>query len=167
MNKGLAQQKDAFIQLINQHQRVIHKVCSMYTHADQAHEDLFQEVMLQLWKAYPSFRHESKVSTWIYKVALHTALTALRKTKRKDKLRAENEYTFQQLQQTEDTEKADRLATLEQAIKSLHAGERAIVLLYLEEKSYKEMAEILGISESNVGVRINRIKKKLKSIVIS
>lgn len=153
--------KEQFSALIVAHQKLIYKVCHMYADLPEDVEDLFQEIVLNLWRAYPSFENRSQVGTWLYRVALNTAITRLRKVKRRDgnesdidwsTLRAENSTYDQELQ------------TLYDAIKQLNKVEKALVVLYLEDRSYREMAEIMGISENYVGVQLNRIKKKLKQL---
>ncbi len=153
-----------FLSLIEQHQGILHKVCSLYTDDDEAHKDLFQEVMLQLWRGFPRFRNESKVTTWMYRVALHTAISALKKKKRSEK------YLQQQQDKSKDPLedphlKQDNHELLHYAMNRLNTNEKALIMLYLEGKNYREIAEIIGISENNVGVRLNRVKKKLKQLM--
>lgn len=137
----------------------------MYCDDIQDSEDLFQEIVLQLWKSYSGFKGESKVSTWMYRVALNTAITRLRKAKRRpDYLRIIHDNV------NVADGGSDRLdlqydVELQLAINTLNKFDRALMMLYLDEKSYSEISEIMGITESNVGVKINRIKNKLKSIL--
>jgi RNA polymerase sigma-70 factor, ECF subfamily len=137
----------------------------MYCHDRQDSEDLFQEIVLQLWKSYSGFKGESKVSTWMYRVALNTAITRLRKAKR----RPDSQRIIHDNVNVADGEN-DRLdlqydAELQLAINTLNKFDRALMMLYLDEKSYGEISEIMSITESNAGVKINRIKNKLKSIL--
>jgi len=137
----------------------------MYCDDRQDSEDLFQEIVLQLWKSYSGFKGESKVSTWMYRVALNTAITRLRKAKR----RPDNQRIIHDNVNVADGG-SDRLdlqydAELQLAINMLNKFDRALMMLYLDEKNYSEISEIMGITESNVGVKINRIKSKLKSIL--
>lgn len=137
----------------------------MYCDDRQDSEDLFQEIVLQLWKSYPGFKGESKVSTWMYRVALNTAITRLRKAKR----RPDSQRIIHDNVNVTDGE-SDRLdlqydAELQLAINTLNKFDRALLMLYLDEKGYGEISEIMGITESNVGVKINRIKNKLKLIL--
>ncbi|MFD2515571.1 RNA polymerase sigma factor [Pontibacter locisalis] len=152
--------KDVFLDLISQHQGLIHKICKLYRDGKEDRQDLFQEIVYQLWKSYPQFRQESSVTTWMYRVALNTALSSFRKQK------PPVSYT-DSLPDTEAgyPEEEGQEEQLFRALKHLKDGEKAIVSLFLEDMSYREMAEILGISENNVGVRINRIKSKLKEII--
>ncbi len=146
-----------FIRTVNQHQAVIHKVCRIYRDTPEDREDLFQEITYQLWKAFPTFQNRSSVSTWMYRIALSTAIAKYRK---KSSLRTTP---------LEDTEVA-ALSTetlhpkqddLYRAIATLSAAEKAIITLYLDDYRYEEIAEILGISANYVGVKLNRIKQKL------
>jgi RNA polymerase sigma-70 factor (ECF subfamily) len=155
----------AFLRHINDHQGIIVKVCRMYGSDPADSEDLFQEIVLQLWKSYPGFNGLSKVSTWMYRVALNTAITRLRKIKR----RPDQHRMTKALDNTPviDPKRLDveYASQLQRAIDSLNKFDRALVILYLDEMSYREMAEIMGISESNIGVKINRIKNKLKTML--
>lgn len=154
-----------FIELVNDYRALIFKVCNLYCRDPESCRDLFQEVVLQLWKSYPGFRKEAAKSTWIYKVALNTAISYLRKENRslqKKPLELE-ELEIPDLSIAIDENESRKL--LHQAIDRLSEIEKAIILLYLEEKSYDEISEIIGISTSNVGVRINRIKIKLNKTI--
>jgi len=155
----------SFLKDINEHQGIILKVCSMYCNDRDDSEDLFQEIVLQLWKSYSGFKGDAKISTWMYRVALNTAITGLRKTKRRpDNQRLDNDK-LNIAEVTDNRMDIQFGAELQQAINMLNRVDRALMMLYLDEKSYSEIAEIMGISESNVGVKINRIKNKLKSIL--
>ena len=129
-------------------------------------EDLFQEILLQLWKSWPMFKAEAKVSTWVYRVSLNTAITRLRQNKNRPVLQT---LTLAQESIKEvSTSRLDILfdKELQAAINQLNKFDKALLLLYLDEKNYREIGEIMGLSESNVGVKINRIKKKLKEIIV-
>ncbi|MFC0772623.1 RNA polymerase sigma factor [Terrimonas alba] len=154
-----------FIELVNDYRALIFKVCNLYCRDPESCRDLFQEVVLQLWKSYAGFRKESADSTWIYKVALNTAISNLRKENRsphKKPLDLE-ELEIPDLSIATDENESRKL--LHQAIDRLSEIEKAIILLYLDEKSYDEISEIIGISTSNVGVRLNRIKNKLNKTI--
>ena len=151
-----------FVVFIQKHQGIIHKVCRMYCDSEEDRQDLFQEVLFQLWKSYPKFRGDSKISTWMYRIALNTAIARLRKTKRKPSEFSLSDSTLQFPDTPSDSEKEEQLKNLQFAIQKLSKVEKGIIMLYLEEKSYDEIAEIIGITKTNVGVKINRIKKKLK-----
>ena len=128
--------------------------------------DLFQEILLQLWRAYDSFRGQSKITTWMYRVALNTAISGYRKQKRRPQ---QNSLTVEELQiavEEYDQEWEEKRKFLYKAINQLSEVEKAIVMLYLEGQSYDEIAEIIGITRTHVGVKLNRIKTKLKKILI-
>ncbi len=150
---------------LEKNQGIIHKVCRTYTNNDAAHKDLFQEITIQLWKAYPKFRGDSKFSTWMYRVAFNTAISLYRKSKRN----IETTQIYDNLKELEyqdyDDSKDKQLKLLYKAIHSLNDIEKALALLYLEDKSYKEIAITLGISEVNARVKMNRTKTKLKNIL--
>lgn len=155
-----------FIKLIAQDQALIHKVCSMYCRNPEERKDLFQEIVLQLWRSYPTFKHESKVSTWMYRVALNTAVSSFRKESRRPQHGSLDDMDLQ-IPAAPDTsaEYELKIKYLYTAINQLSQVEKAIVMLYLEEKSYDEIAEIIGITKNNVGVKLNRIKAKLEKLL--
>jgi RNA polymerase sigma factor (sigma-70 family) len=155
----MASEKE-FISLLNAHQKIIYKVCNLYMdkHADR--EDLFQEITLQAWKAYVNFRGDAKFSTWLYRVALNTAITFFRKEKRApaiyttDVLPDQNEDAYDPIE--------EKVKAMYAAIGNLSKIDKAIVMLYLEDYSYIEIGEMMGITANNVAVKMNRIKIKLK-----
>ncbi|MEM6763409.1 MAG: sigma-70 family RNA polymerase sigma factor [Bacteroidota bacterium] len=151
-----------YLSLIDQHQKLIHKVCHLYCKEGTLREDLFQEILLQLWKAYPSFRGESKVSSWMYRIALNTAIALYRKQKKDPPLSEMNEEVHLIAGKGTRYEQEESQHFLYQAIYSLNDIDKAIILLYLESYKYEEIADIMGISVNLVGVKINRIKQKLK-----
>lgn len=154
-----------FEKLIVSHQDMIHMVCNIYGQTATDREDLFQEITIQLWKSFSTFEHKSKFSTWLYRVALNTAITQKRKEKRTPPSTSlsETEMCIPNVVGT-DTDEEDMQA-LRSAIRRLNAIDRAIIFLYLEEKSYQEIAEIIGITSKYVGVKIVRIKAKLLTIL--
>jgi RNA polymerase sigma-70 factor (ECF subfamily) len=151
-----------FIGQIQKHQGILHKICFVYSNSNSDKEDLYQEIVLQLWKSYPSFRQEAKFSTWMYRVALNTAITLTKKATlfEKNKALINDEYFIEgNIDYSED------IKILYKAISKLSKIEKAVVLLWLEEKTYNEIARIVGISEKNVSVKLVRIKKKLAKII--
>ncbi|MDX1627282.1 MAG: sigma-70 family RNA polymerase sigma factor [Fulvivirga sp.] len=151
----------AFLKIVDENQGIIYKVCKMYRDSREDQEDLFQEIVLQLWKAFPKFRQESKVSTWMYRIALNTAIATFRKNK--VKLAFEESIPKDQHANTEEpSENEERIF---EAIRKLNKAERAFIALYLEDYPYREIANIMGITENYVGVKISRIKEKLKDIL--
>lgn len=150
--------KEPFLDTIANHQGLIYKVVKIYRRHPADQEDLFQEIVLQLWKAYPGYRGDAKISTWIYRIALNTALATFRKKQAPIDYPGELPGTSL----PEAAPESDRQVQLLEAIRGLKPGERAIISLYFEGYAHKEIGEIIGITENNVGVRMNRIKKKLK-----
>lgn len=146
--------------MIVEYHPVIYKICRVYS-SDQDFEDLFQEVLISLWKSHDSFEGRSKLSTWIYRVALNTALTYQRKASKLRFKTSSEELPNLSTSYHYDTKREEQVERLYRAISQLKKDERSIILLYLEEKQYNEIAEITGLTTSNIGVRINRIKKKL------
>lgn len=162
MNKEL---EHNFVELLEKHQNIVHKVCRLYTNNQDAHNDLFQEITIQLWKAFPKFRGDAKFSTWMYRVGLNTAITLYRKNKRSISTQDYSDIEFKiKAEEYDDTEE-QQLKILYKAIHKLNDIEKALVFLYLEDKNYKEISETLGISEVNARVKMNRVKTKLKSIL--
>ena len=156
--------QEAFIRLVNEYRGMLYKVCRMYCFTEHDRQDLFQEIIIQLWRSYPSFRGEAKFSTWLYRIALNTAISGLRKQRRQIVL-TDPESLPVELQDIQySAEKEEQLQQLYVAINRLTEVEKALTMLYLEDKSYQEMEEILGISQNNLRVKMNRIKEKLRKI---
>jgi len=156
--------QEEFTKLINQHKGIIHKVCNVFFYQHPYKEDYVQEIVIQLWKSYPTFSHLSKFSTWMYRVALNTAIDIKRKEILSPKLMALSAREFN-LSDSERNESNDERDQLYSAISRFPDIEKVVILLYLEDYSYKEIAEIMGISESLTGVKINRIKNRLIKIL--
>ena len=154
-----------FTELIEKNQGIIHKICNIYTDDEMSHEDLFQEIVLQLWRSFDSFKGNSKFSTWMYRVSLNTAIVLIRK-KNKTIVTSPIENQIINFKPEEiDSVTEERLQLLYSAIKLLNNVERALILMYLEDIPYKEIAETMGISEVNARVKMNRAKQKLKDII--
>jgi len=151
-----------FEEHIKTNELLIYKVCRMYAYTSADREDLFQEIVIQLWKAYPKFRGESKFSTWLYRVALNTAITGLRKKKDFIESREPDQMPEQVTEEERGWE--EELGQLYKAIEQLNDIEKAVVMLYMEDRSYEEMEEILGMSQGNLRVKMNRIKDKLRQL---
>lgn len=162
MNKEL---EHKFVTELQDSQNIVHKVCTLYTNDRDSHNDLFQEITIQLWKAYPKFRGEAKFSTWMYRVALNTAITLYRKNKKRIDT-ADYESVIFKIKADEYDEAAElQLKLMYKAVKQLGDVDKALVFLYLEDKNYTEIAETLGITEVNARVKMNRIKTKLRTIL--
>jgi RNA polymerase sigma-70 factor (ECF subfamily) len=154
------QQQEIFKDWLQHHARAIFKIVRAYADNAVDRDDLFQDIAIQVWYSIPVFRAQSSVITWIYRIALNTALKWVRKEKSRPALQPlENAgHILNEPEQNLD----EHLTWLYREIYSLDLVDRCVVLLLLDNFSYKEMAVILGISESNVGVKINRIKKQLQ-----
>jgi len=143
---------------------MLYKVCNIYCHTEFDRQDLFQEIIIQLWKSFPKFRGDAKFSTWLYRIALNTAISGLRR-KKDHILLTEPSKLPSGIEDIEyDTQKEIQLQQLHLAIGQLTEIEKAIIMLYLEDRPYEEMEEILGINQNNLRVKINRIKDKLRKL---
>ena len=151
-----------FLELIHRHQSILHKICFAYCHTGADREDLQQEIVLQLWKSYPSFRGQSKFSTWMYRVALNTAMLGLRARKIKYTGLSDQELGIP-VAPTEPMDEDSSIKRLYRQISKLKDLDKTIIFLYLEQCSYDEIAEITGISKKNVSVRLTRIRERLRS----
>lgn len=153
-------QHEKFVLLIEKHKRLIYKVCYVYTNSQDDFNDYYQESLLNLWKAFSSFRGDCQEQTWIYRIALNTCISYIRKGRN-----SLNTIPLQdEINMCDDTEDYSQIQELYQLFNELNDFDKAIIFLYLEDKSYEEIGTIIGISTSNVGVRINRIKEKLKKM---
>jgi len=147
-----------FLDMLRNYNRIIYKVVSFYVDENTTSDDLYQDVVLNLWKSFPNFRNESQPSTWIYRIALNTCVSFYRNTRRRpDCVEITPEIKVY-------AEENEAVAELYACISRLGKLERALILLWLEDRPYKEIAEIMGITATNVSTKINRIKEKLKQI---
>ena len=161
-------QKDLEIKFLSDfetNQNIAHKICRIYTTNQSAHNDLFQEITIQLWKAYPKFRGDAKFSTWMYRVGLNTAITLYRKSKRTINTQDFAGVEFKITTEAYDDTEEEQLKVLYKAVHQLNDIEKALIFLYLEDKDYREISDTLGISEVNARVKMNRIKNKLRTIL--
>jgi RNA polymerase sigma-70 factor (ECF subfamily) len=143
---------------------MLYKVCRVYAYSDADRQDLFQEIVIQLWKAYPKFKGDSKISTWLYRVALNTAISGLRKKKNLVTSFEPTSIPEPAGVCHQEHSEEERFQQMYQAIEQLNAVEKAIVMLYMEDRTYLEMEEILGLSQGNLRVKMNRIKEKLRQL---
>lgn len=153
-----------FENLVKTNERLIYKICRLYGNSEDDRQDLYQDIVIQLWKAYPKFRGEAKLSTWLYRIGLNVAITQFRKQKKQ--IYATDIYTLN-MDFPEDAShitETEQFKTMYAAIEKLNDIEKAIVMLYLDDKSYDEMEDILGISNGNLRVKMNRIKEKLRQL---
>jgi RNA polymerase sigma-70 factor (ECF subfamily) len=156
-----------FLEIVRANQGIIHKVCNIYCDDEEDRNDLFQEILAQLWKSYPSFRKESKFTTWMYRVALNTAITSFKKVRRFSGFTRLSGESLLVADDPPSAETEENLMLLKQAVARLSGIEKSIILLFLENKSYEEIAEITGITQNYVRVKMNRIKKKLRILMTS
>ena len=143
---------------------IIIKICRAYTNSQEDFEDYYQEVCLQIWRTRNNFRGQSEWSTWVYRLALNVSLTMLKKDKN-NRQYVSSELLPNKLAVNSQVFPDETLNQLYDAIKRLSEVDRGVILLYLEEKTYREIAEITGTNQNNIGVRINRIKERLKKIL--
>jgi RNA polymerase sigma-70 factor, ECF subfamily len=153
--------KEIFITAIKANEGLIYKVASIYTDSADDRKDLIQEIIYNLWKSFGSFNQQSSVSTWMYRVAMNVAIYHLKITKRKI-LTVPIDGQDIDFHEAENNDLEEKLKIFRQHVNNLNLLDKGIVMLYLENKSYGEIAEIVGISESNVGTKLSRIKEKLK-----
>ncbi len=156
-------QEKTFIEFFKPNQKLIHKICRIYTDNAEDHEDLFQEITIQLWKSFSGFKGEAKFSTWMYRVALNTAITLFRKPKKRDAQTVDIDVSSLKIQYEAYEDDEYKLQKMYKAIYELSDVEKALIMMYLEDKPYKEIGEILGITEGNARVKMNRAKNNLKA----
>lgn len=157
--------EDKFIEMIKQNEGVIYKITTIYARNGEDQKDLYQEIVAQLWTAFEKFRGEAKVSTWIYRIAINTAITRLRKETKRNSISIDQAvlaYT-----QNSDPIWEDKIKLLYHHIGLLNDLQKGIILLFLEDKSYEEIATITGLSPSNVGTRLSRIRQKLRTKMLA
>ena len=162
MNKAV---EEEFLKMLTSHKLIIYKITNIYCDTSDEKHDLMQEIVISCWKAYPHYRNESKISTWIYKIALNTAITNYRKSRRRIRISPLNDQTFNQMTEHLTVDPEEEIKMLYLAISKLLPVDKAIILLYLEERTYQEIAEITGITVGNAGMRIKRAKEKLINII--
>jgi len=160
MNEKLKETE--FLQVIQKHQSIIHKICFLYCRNNSDKEDLYQEIILQLWKSFSSFKGKAAFSTWMYRVALNTAITM---TKKPNLIVDTNKVSVVTYEIDNSIEFSEDVKILYRAIAQLNRIEKGIILLWLEEKSYEEIAATIGITVKNVSVKLVRIKSKLGEII--
>lgn len=154
-----------FLEKIEQHKGIIYKISKMYMDNSEDRDDLFQEIIFQVWKAFPKFRGESEFSTWLYRIALNTAIVFLKSEKKRNFINNSDSTNYKIEQDEYDLEKEEKLSKMYSAINQLNAIDKAFIFYYLEDFSGKKIAEQMGISEGNVRVKMNRAKNKLKEIL--
>ena len=158
------EKKEIFIKAIKENEKLIHKVASFYTDSKNDRDDLVQEIIYSLWKSFETFEHNSALSTWMYRVAMNVSIFHLKKNKKKaSTIPIELENLNVAEPATDDYE--EKLKILHKHMKDLNLLDKGILMLYMESKSHEEIAEIVGITKSNVGTKLSRIKEKLRQQV--
>jgi RNA polymerase sigma factor (sigma-70 family) len=161
---NITPRKEKFVQLIQENKGIIFKICNSYCDNRNDIDDLSQEIVYNLWKSFQNYNPDFKFSTWMYRIALNVAISLYRKeNKFKSRLPLSESLIILDDTKDADTEAEENLKLLLKFISGLKEMDKSIMLLYLDDKSYKEIAEITGITESNVATKINRIKDKLRS----
>ena len=153
--------KESFIRTIKESEGFIFKIASVYTNSSDDKNDLVQEILFQLWKSFDSFDKKANIGTWVYKVALNVALYQLKLSKKKVLTIPIDEQILNN-QDIDNCENEEKWKLFKQQIDNLNLLDKGIVMLYFDNKSYEEIAEIIGISKTNVGTKLLRIKEKLK-----
>lgn len=152
--------KDEFVELITKYKDVIFKVCYIYAEKDDV-EDYYQDVLIQIWRSLPKFRGESSITTWIYRISLNTCISHVRKNTKGNV----NKVPLLDVNLWEnDIEKKQQVDEMYSLINKLNKLEKAVILLWLENRNYEEIASVVGITKANVAVKINRIKEKLRKL---
>ena len=156
-------QTDIFLSILESHKGIIYKVANSYCKEEEDRKDLIQEIIIQLWQSFDKYDSRFKWSTWIYRIALNTSISFYRKSKiRNEKTVTLNSVIKSSLEEEEQTEMDAELVILQKLIRELKEIDRALIILYLDGKSQKEISEILGITPTNISTKIARIKKTLK-----
>ncbi len=153
--------KEKFIRAVQENERLIFKIATFYTDCREDRDDLVQEIIYNLWKSFESFNQRSALSTWLYRIAMNVSIFHLKKNKKRVST-VETGLEVFDFQDTEMDDYEEKMASLQQQIQHLNLFDKGILMLYLESKSHEEIAEIVGISKSNVGTKLSRIKEKLK-----
>ncbi len=155
--------KEAFLQVLEDHKKIIFKVSHSYCQDHEDRKDLVQDIIVQLWKSFPKYDAQYKITTWIYRIALNVAISFYRKERYRKNQIVSWEDSVLLIAQDDGHHHREDLAFLQHFINQLDTLNRALMILYLDDHSYEEIAAILDISASNVGTKINRIKQKLKN----
>ncbi|MDX1630172.1 MAG: sigma-70 family RNA polymerase sigma factor [Fulvivirga sp.] len=158
----MTKNKEKFIQLLHDHKQIIFKVCNMYCKDSEDQKDLVQDVIYQLWNSFENYDSKYKVTTWMYRIALNVAISFYRKTKTKMKYNTRLDDSFLEIGVEEEIDQAEEVKMLKNFINQLDKMNKALMILYLDGNSHEEIGNVLNISTSNVGTKINRIKSKLK-----
>ncbi|KAA2216155.1 RNA polymerase sigma factor [Chryseobacterium sediminis] len=157
--------ENAFLKLVNQHKGILYKASRIYADSVEDREDLQQEILIQLWKSYQSFKGNSEFSTWMYRVAINTAITYLKKEKQRSNNHTDAPHHFEVLQEDYNPTKDRQLEIFYSAVQELNSLEKAVIFYFMEGMSHKEIGNNLGLSEGNARVKLNRTKEKIQQII--
>lgn len=158
--------KPDFLRMVSENQGVIHKVCRLYRDSNEDREDLFQDIVYHLWRSFPAFKGEAKASTWIYKIALSVAVLEFRSPKEKFRRQHLPLTTIETSATLQDSLREERVSRLYSVIATFDPIEKAVITLFLDGYSYEDIAGIVGITKNHAGVKLNRIKLKLKDSLV-
>jgi RNA polymerase sigma factor (sigma-70 family) len=159
----LEKENDIFLSVLERNKGIIYKVANSYISNEEDRKDLVQEIIFQLWKSFHRYDDQFRLSTWIYKIALNVSISYYRKESRKREYHQQlTEFIIDTVPDEKPSDQNRGIILLKQFISEMKELDRALVILYLDEKSHREMAEILGLSETNIATKISRIKEKLK-----
>lgn len=154
-----------FLKLINQHKGILYKASRIYADSTEDREDLQQEILIQLWKSYQNFKGNSEFSTWMYRVAINTAITYLKKEKQRNSNQTTYDHQYEILQEDYNPKKDKQLDVFYHAVQELNPLEKAVIFYFMEGMSHKEIGNNLGLSEGNARVKLNRTKEKIQQII--
>lgn len=159
IEKELSQE---FEKIISLHKGILFKVARAYCQSEEDRQDLMQEMMIQIWKSFHKYNNSFTITTWLYRIALNVAISFYRKNTARQPINVSLGSQILPIQQIETNEKEQQLNLLEQFISELNNLDKALMLLYLEDKNQSEISEILGLTVTNIGTKVGRIKEKLK-----
>ncbi|CEJ71929.1 RNA polymerase sigma-70 factor, ECF subfamily [Chryseobacterium oranimense] len=160
-----SQTENVFLTLVNRHKGILYKTSRIYADSAEDQEDLQQEILIQLWKSYQNFKGNSEFSTWMYRVAINTAITYLKKEKRRTNNQAEVPQHFEIQHEDYNPSKDRQLEIFYSAVQELKPLEKAVIFYFMEGMSHKEIGDHLGLSEGNARVKLNRTKEKIQQII--
>ena len=164
VSNAVDSRRERFGDLLDQHRKIVFKVANSYARLAEDRADLAQEIMAQLWRAFPAYDESRSFSTWMYRIALNVAISHLRNAERRDKHTLPlDESAYEATVADSIVEPDERVRALEAFMERIDPLHRALLLLVLEERSYREIAEILGLSETNVATRISRLKQRIRN----
>ena len=160
--------ENTFLRALEQHQHKLLRICSVYAEDDDEKKDLFQEALINIWEAMPSFQERSSLSTWMFRITLNVCLRLQsREAKKRNRLRRLDSITFENITSDESgSDVEERVIKLRRCIRKLNDAERGVITLYLEELPYKEISEVTGLTENHVAVMVKRIKEKLLNCIM-